>query len=133
VVTRVPAGLPPLESDRDKVKQVMLNLLTNAVKYNRTNGSIAVDVTTYARRIRVSVADTGKGVPAEAVTRLFEKFYRAPDSDQYASGTGLGLPIAKRIVEALGGDIGMLPADGAGSTFYFDLPLLARLPGLSNG
>jgi signal transduction histidine kinase len=133
VVTRVPAGLPPVESDRDKVKQVMLNLLTNAVKYNKANGSIAVDVTTHARRIRVSVADTGKGVRAEVVTRLFEKFYRAPDSDQYASGTGLGLPIAKRIVEALGGDIGLLPADGAGSTFYFDLPLLAKLPGLSNG
>jgi signal transduction histidine kinase len=133
VDTRLPAGLPPIESDRDKVKQVTLNLLTNAVKYNKPDGSIEVEVTNSAGRIRVSVADTGKGIPTEAVARLFEKFYRAPDSYQYASGTGLGLPIAKRIVEALGGDIGLLPPGAAGSTFYFDLPVLARLPGLPNG
>ena len=128
VTTRVPSELPPLASDRDKVKQVLLNLLTNAIKYNRPNGSVTVEVTTLGQRMRVSIVDTGKGVPHEAVSRLFEKFYRVPDSDKYAAGTGLGLPIAKRIVEALGGEIGLLPADAEGSTFYFDLPLTVRLP-----
>jgi signal transduction histidine kinase len=133
VATHVPAGLPTVESDRDKVKQVMLNLLTNAVKYNRPDGSITVEVTTNPGRVRISVADTGKGIPAEAATRLFEKFYRAPDSYRYATGTGLGLPIAKRIVEALGGDIGLLSPGAEGSTFYFDLPLAAKPPGPSTG
>jgi len=123
-------GLPIVESDRNKVKQVMLNLLTNAVKYNRADGSITVEASITPGHVRISVADTGKGVPAAAATRLFEKFYRAPDADQYASGTGLGLPIAKRIIEALGGDIGLLPPGGEGSTFYFDLPQVAKLHGL---
>ena len=73
------------------------------------------------------MADTGKGIPPGGAARLFEKFYRAPDSDKYAAGTGLGLPIAKRIVEALGGDIGLLPSGPEGSTFYFDLPLDSKL------
>ena len=128
VSAHVEASLPAIESDRDKVKQVLLNLLTNAVKYNRPNGSITVTVSTIPGQIRTSVADTGKGIPPEGAARLFEKFYRAPDSDQYAAGTGLGLPIAKRIVEALGGEIGLLPAGIEGSTFYFDLPLKNNLP-----
>jgi signal transduction histidine kinase len=132
VTTHVPVELPPMESDRDKVKQVMLNLLTNAVKYNRPNGSITVEVETGPGHVRISVADTGKGVPVEAATRLFEKFYRAPDSDQYAAGTGLGLPIAKRIVEALGGEIGLVSPGTSGSTFYFELPLVGKLPGLAD-
>ncbi len=107
---------------------MLLNLLTNAVKYNRPHGSITVAVSTSPERIRTSVTDTGKGVPPEGAARLFEKFYRAPDSDQYAAGTGLGLPIAKRIVEALGGEIGHLPAIGEGSTFYFDLPVSGKTP-----
>jgi len=123
LTAHIPDGLPPLESDRDKIKQVLLNLLTNAVKYNRPYGSITVTVSAGPERIRTRVADTGKGIPAGGAARLFEKFYRAPDSDQYASGTGLGLPIAKRIVEALGGEIGVLPSEGEGSLFFFDLPL----------
>jgi signal transduction histidine kinase len=134
LATHVPEGLPTIESDRDKLKQVMLNLLTNAVKYNRPKGGIDVTVETSHNRVRVSVTDTGKGVPREATTRLFEKFYRAPDSDQSADGTGLGLPIAKRIVEALGGEIGLRSPGAAdsvgasGSTFYFDLPLEGKPP-----
>ena len=130
ITTQVPTGLPALESDRDKVKQVMLNLLTNAVKYNHVNGTIHVQVEGDANQVRVNVVDTGKGVPPGTAPRLFEKFYRAPDSDQYASGTGLGLPIAKRIVETLGGVIGLRSQDTAGSTFYFELPFIATRPGL---
>jgi signal transduction histidine kinase len=131
VSTQVPDSLPPMISDRDKVKQVMLNLLTNAVKYNRPNGSIQVQVEAGADLVRISVVDSGKGVPPEATTRLFEKFYRAPDSDKYATGTGLGLPIAKRIIEALGGEIGMRSSGAGGSTFYFSLPVAGKQSGLA--
>ena len=133
VSTLVADGLAPIESDRDKVKQVLLNLLTNAVKYNRPHGRITVEVTALPERIRTSVADTGKGIPPGAAARLFERFYRAPGSDDYAAGTGLGLPIAKRIVEALGGEIGLLPAGAEGSTFYFDLPLNGKAAGPAGG
>jgi signal transduction histidine kinase len=74
------------------------------------------------------VADTGKGIPPEAMTHMFEKFYRVPDSEGYASGTGLGLPIAKKIVEALGGDMGVESTVGVGTTFHFTLPLPNAVP-----
>jgi signal transduction histidine kinase len=118
-------GTPTMvDSDRSKVKQVLLNLLTNAVKYNRENGSIAVRVQWVegGHSCRVHVADTGRGIPPEAMKRMFEKFYRVPDSEGYATGTGLGLSIAKRIIEALGGAIGVESVVGEGSTFYFTLP-----------
>jgi signal transduction histidine kinase len=136
LTVQMPSDLPALESDRDKVKQVLLNLLTNAVKYNKAGGSIGVQVERLpaAGRVRVSVVDTGKGVKPEAVAHLFERFYRAPDSDHYATGTGLGLPIAKRIVETLGGEIGLHSAGaGSGSTFYFELPADGHAPGAAAG
>jgi signal transduction histidine kinase len=121
--------LPSPESDRGKIKQVILNLLTNAVKYNRDNGTITIGValspdgTTCA----VSVTDTGKGIPAEAMPRMFEKFYRVPDTESTVVGTGLGLPIAKKMVEVLGGEMGVRSTPGVGSTFYFSLPVLFEL------
>lgn len=116
--------MPALESDRGKIKQVVLNFLTNAVKYNRDNGTITVTAFVHAGDgiFRVSVADTGRGIPPEAMPHMFEKFYRVPDSESQVSGTGLGLPIAKTIVEALGGEMGVTSTVGTGSTFYFTLP-----------
>jgi signal transduction histidine kinase len=122
LTAEVPAGLPGVATDRDKLKQVMLNLLTNAVKYNQINGMVDVRVVDAGDHLRISVVDTGRGISPEVMARLFEKFYRAPDSERYADGTGLGLPIAKRIVEALGGEIGVQSSGEGGSTFYFDLP-----------
>ncbi|MGH2521091.1 MAG: ATP-binding protein [Anaerolineales bacterium] len=120
--TETEPGLPEVESDRGKLKQVLLNLLTNAVKYNRENGSITVSARMVDTGCRVSVADTGRGIPPEAMTHMFEKFYRVPDSENTAPGTGLGLPIAKKIVEALGGEMWVESTAGVGSTFYFTLP-----------
>jgi signal transduction histidine kinase len=119
----VPSPLT-IESDRGKVKQVILNLLTNAVKYNRENGIIRIttDVTADGY-YRIVVADTGRGIPPEAMPHMFQKFYRVPDSEGYATGTGLGLPIAKKIVEALGGEMGVESTAGVGSAFHFTLPL----------
>jgi len=118
-----------LESDRGKIKQVILNLLTNAIKYNRENGGIIVSTyVTGDRYYSVSVADTGKGIPPEAMAHMFEKFYRVADTENTTTGTGLGLPIARRIIEALGGEMGVKSTPGVGSTFYFTLPLPNAAP-----
>ncbi len=127
---RIPSDLPKLESDRGKVKQVILNLLTNAVKYNRDNGVIIVVVRLApdGATCTVTVADTGKGIPPEAMPRMFEKFYRVPDTERTVVGTGLGLPIAKKMVEVLGGEMGVHSTYGSGSQFYFSLPVLFQAP-----
>jgi signal transduction histidine kinase len=114
-----------LDSDRGRLKQVLLNLLTNAVKYNRDNGTITVSAERVedGQYVRVSVTDTGKGIPPEAMKNLFQKFYRVPDSEGYATGTGLGLAVAKKIVEVLSGEMKVESEVGVGSTFWFTQPL----------
>ncbi|MCC7361575.1 MAG: GAF domain-containing sensor histidine kinase [Anaerolineales bacterium] len=123
------ADLPLLEGDRDKLKQVILNLLTNAVKYNRANGEVVLRAEAAGHLFRVYVDDTGPGIPREVQGRLFDRFYRAPGTEDTAPGTGLGLTIAKRIVEALGGEIGVQSTLGRGSTFYFFVPAAPRSTG----
>jgi signal transduction histidine kinase len=118
--------LPSLESDRDKIKQVLLNLLTNAIKYNRAQGQVHLRAQGAPGLVRVYVDDTGIGMPPEGLKRVFDRFYRAPASEQNSEGTGLGLPIARRIIEALGGDLGVRSTPGQGSTFFFSLPLKPR-------
>lgn len=117
--------LETLNSDRGKLKQVLLNLLTNAVKYNHEQGAITVAsaVTADNKFARLSVTDTGKGIPPEALKNMFQKFYRVPDSEGYATGTGLGLAVAKKIVEVLGGEMKVESEVGVGSTFWFTQPL----------
>jgi signal transduction histidine kinase len=131
VKQQLPENLPTLESDRVRIKQVLLNLLTNGVKYNRENGTLTISVTLSSdgKTCRVSVADTGKGIPPAAMSRMFEKFYRVPDSERTVAGTGLGLSIAKKMVEVLGGEMGVESTVDVGSTFYFSLPLLFQMPG----
>jgi signal transduction histidine kinase len=72
---------------------------------------------------RVSVTDTGKGIPPDSLAQVFQKFYRVPDSEGYATGTGLGLSIARKIVEVLGGEMNVESRVGVGSTFWFTQPL----------
>jgi signal transduction histidine kinase len=129
----LPGDLPRIESDRSRVKQVLLNLLTNAVKYNRDNGSLTVAASLEAdgRLCRVSVTDTGRGIPPEAMPHMFEKFYRVPDSERTVAGTGLGLSIAKKMVEVLGGEMGVESTAGVGSTFHFSIPVKFQAPDLS--
>jgi signal transduction histidine kinase len=122
---RLDPVLTTINSDRGKLKQVLLNLLTNAVKYNREHGTITVTAGPVgaSREVCVNVADTGKGIPPEALKLVFQKFYRVPDSEGYATGTGLGLSVAKKIVEVLGGEMKVESEVGVGSTFSFVLPL----------
>ncbi|MBX3063369.1 MAG: GAF domain-containing sensor histidine kinase [Anaerolineae bacterium] len=118
-----------LFSDRNKVKQVLLNLLTNAIKYNKDKGHIYI-TTAVLNHVgdsdqfaRISVRDTGHGISDENKQHMFEKFYRSADHSSFTTGTGLGLVIAKRIVEAHGGEMGFDSALNVGTTFYFTLPV----------
>jgi signal transduction histidine kinase len=91
--------------DRDKIKQVLLNLLSNALKYNRPNGTVMLRAEVTENEICIHVQDTGVGIPDEALPHLFQKFYRVREHESRASGTGLGLSICKQIVHGHGGRI----------------------------
>lgn len=113
----------PVYGDRNRLKQVVLNLLTNAIKYNRKGGMIRVTVTSEDSQAVLSVSDSGRGIPPESLPRVFERFYRVPDQETSIAGTGLGLAIAKRIVESNRGTISVSSELGQGSTFTVRLPL----------
>jgi len=118
-----PREMPSIQGDAEKLKQVLLNLLTNAIKYNRENGEVWVKAVLQDQQIEVSVRDTGLGISPENLSHIFEKFYRVSDTEGYTQGTGLGLAIAKRIVEGHGGNIWVESEQGKGTTFTFTLPL----------
>jgi signal transduction histidine kinase len=113
--------------DRGKVKQVVLNLLTNAIKYNRPQGSITVQAYEAHEQehpfVAIEVQDTGYGISKEHQKNMFQKFYRVPTTEKSERGTGLGLTICKHIVETHGGRIWLESEEGVGSTFAFSLPL----------
>ncbi len=123
----VPEGLPPVDADREKIEQVLLNLVTNAVKFTPVKGSVtvraALDRTGGKRWVRFEVADTGPGLNAEEQTKLFQKYSELEGRKKAElKGTGLGLFICKSIVEAHGGVIGAESEPGKGSTFHFRIP-----------
>jgi len=112
-----------VNADGERLMQVLTNLLSNAVKFSKSGDIVRVSVTRSGGRVRVGVADRGPGIPAEFRPRIFGKFAQA---DGHAKGgTGLGLAISKAIVEKHGGTVGFETADGAGTTFFFELPELA--------
>jgi signal transduction histidine kinase len=121
----LPAELPPMMGDADRIKQVLLNLISNAIKYNRPNGTIAVSAEHKDETTQVCVQDSGRGIPSDAVKNLFKRFYRVPDTEGYTAGTGLGLSIAQRIVQQHGGRIWVESELEKGSRFCFTLPLEA--------
>jgi signal transduction histidine kinase len=114
--------LTPVQGDRNRMKQVLLNLLTNAVKYNHRGGQVRIDLASEGSEVIIAVADTGRGIPPESIPHIFERFYRVPEREGYVGGTGLGLVITKRIIEGLQGSISVKSDAGQGSTFYVRLP-----------
>jgi len=107
-----------------RFKQVMLNLLSNAVKYNVKNGAVSVSCQKVEDRLRIEVADTGRGISAENLGRLFRPFERLEVRDTVTEGAGLGLSLSKHLVEMMGGKIGVESTVGNGSTFWVELPLV---------
>jgi len=124
---KIPDGLPPLKADRDKIKQVALNLLSNAIKYNRPKGSVTIKAEAPDDEMRFSVQDTGIGIPEEALSHLFEKFYRVREVENKVTGTGLGLSICKQIVQGHGGRINVKSKIGEGTTFIVCLPRASQI------
>jgi two-component system phosphate regulon sensor histidine kinase PhoR len=113
--------LPNLQIDSQRLEQVLVNLIHNAVKFTRPGGEIVLSAEPDDGSIRFAVHDTGVGIPVDEVSRIFERFYRV-DKSRTGNGTGLGLSIAKHIVEAHGGKIWAESTEGRGSTFYFTIP-----------
>ena len=122
ILVDVPPSLPPVMGDAQRLHQALLNLLSNAVKYSRPGDSVTVNANCEGNRLAVSVADTGPGIPAEALPRLFERFYRVPGAERQALGTGLGLSITRQIIEVHGGEIHAASEEGRGTIFTFTLP-----------
>jgi signal transduction histidine kinase len=122
-VSVVASGGPSmLEADRDTIKQVVLNLLSNAIKYNRVNGSVIIKTESSESQLMLTVQDSGVGIPEEALSHIFEKFYRVREHESIASGTGLGLSICKQIVQGHGGTIEIKSKLGIGTKIIISLP-----------
>ena len=122
LVKRLAADLPPVRADRDRIRQTIINIIHNAIKFNRPGGSVNISTSRDAQSVSTSVADTGIGISKEDLPRIFERFYKA-DKARAGGGSGLGLAIAKHTIQAHGGDIRARSEEGKGSTFTFTLPL----------
>ena len=117
-----PPDLPPVFADRDQVERVIVNLVTNASRATSAGGSISVTASHLGSDVLFSVADTGTGIPRDYLARVFEPFIQVPNAP--AGGSGLGLTISKRIVEAHGGQLTAQSEPGKGSTFSFSIPIV---------
>jgi signal transduction histidine kinase len=117
-------ALPPVAADPDKVRQVLVNLVDNAVKYSPDGGEVRVEISRDAERVRFAVCDQGLGIPYAEQRRIFDKFYRLdPDMTRGIGGTGLGLYICRELVRRMEGEIWVTSEPGSGSTFAFELPV----------
>lgn len=123
-VVEFPPRFPIIEADPRRIEQILHNLLENAVKYSPNGGRIMIRGEVGESFVTVSVADQGVGIPTEQIDRVFERFHRVDNiQTRHAGGSGLGLSIARALVEAHGGKIWAQSTVGEGSTFYFTLPL----------
>jgi signal transduction histidine kinase len=118
-----PRSLAPVTTDRDKLRQVLVNLVGNAIKYSPGSGRIEVRLEPREKGLRIAVRDEGVGIPQSEQQRIFEKFYRVPEMINAVGGTGLGLYICRELVRRMGGRIWVESGEGVGSTFFVELPL----------
>jgi PAS domain S-box-containing protein len=122
-LSTAPNGTAEAIGDRDRIEQVLVNLIDNALKYSPDGGEVVVSTVPAAASVRVEVADQGIGIPSSEQEAVFEKFYRGdPQHLAVPGGTGLGLYICRELVQRMGGTIGVRSRPGGGSTFWFQLP-----------
>jgi two-component system phosphate regulon sensor histidine kinase PhoR len=122
---RVPNDMPLVEADRDKVRQVLVNLVENAIKYSPDGGRVEVAVEPHDENVVFRVQDEGLGIPSDEQSMVFEKFYRVdPHMTRGVGGTGLGLYITRELLERMGGRIWVESSGSGGSTFVTELPLV---------
>lgn len=122
----LPADELVVSGDAARLKQVLVNLASNGVKYNRDDGELHFDIQRIDGKVCISVRDTGIGIPQESLDKVFERFYRAPGTENVVRGSGLGLNVAKALVEAHRGSIDVESHVGKGTTFRLTLPLLSE-------
>jgi len=122
LTTRVAPELPDVAVDAEQIAHVFSNFVSNAVKHTKLGEEIVLQAGLHNGSVRFSVIDSGPGIPREYQERLFDRFFRVPGTE--VSGAGLGLAIAREIVAAQGGQIGVQSEPGSGSEFYFDLPII---------
>jgi signal transduction histidine kinase len=116
-----------VKADRTRVKQILINLLSNAIKYNRIDGRVQVTCAERVPgRLRIGVEDTGDGLSPEKIEQLFQPFNRLGQECNTAEGTGIGLVMTKRLIELMGGEIGMESTLGTGSTFWVEMDLVGK-------
>jgi two-component system phosphate regulon sensor histidine kinase PhoR len=116
------ADLPLIRADKDRIYQAITNLVHNAIKFTSSGGCVVISTGVSENSILVKVSDTGVGISSKDLPRIFERFYKA-DKARSGEGAGLGLAIAKHVIQAHGGDIWVESEEGKGSTFFFSLPL----------
>jgi CheY-like chemotaxis protein len=118
-----------VHADRTRLKQILINLLSNAIKYNKLAGSVTVScIMQPLERIRICVTDTGEGLAAEKIAQLFQPFNRLGQENNAVEGTGIGLVMTKRLIELMGGEIGLESKIGEGSTFWVEMHLTTQSP-----
>ncbi len=130
----LPDDLPRVDADRERVHQVLFNLVDNAVRFTPEGGTVRIEAHPRNGSVEVRVADTGVGISSEHLPRLFERFYRADTArSRDEGGTGIGLAIARSVVEAHGGHISAESEQGHGSVFTFDLPVASPIEARGQG
>ncbi len=115
-------NLPQIKADLQKTVWVLVNLISNAIRHTAPDGSIKLKATEMAETVQFSVADTGKGISPEYLDKIFQKYFQVHGDQNGDGGSGLGLPLAKKFINAQGGEIDVESGLGKGSTFYFTLP-----------
>ncbi len=120
IKTNMGENLPKIKADEEKTAWVLINLLTNAIKYSPDKSFINVQVNSNADTVQFIVEDHGRGIEQEHLSKIFDRFYKVPGTEK--KGTGLGLSISKEFIEAMNGTIGVESELGKGSRFYFSLP-----------
>jgi len=123
VTVSLPDDVPTLMGDEVRLRQCLLNLMSNAVKYNRDGGSITVSVSADEARLRIRVGDSGLGMSAEQLAQLFQPFNRLGRAGSGVPGAGVGLAVTKHLIHAMGGEISVRSAENTGSEFEIELPL----------
>ncbi|MGZ4954950.1 MAG: PAS domain S-box protein [Methylobacter sp.] len=131
-ITDIAIGDYVIFADRTRLKQVLLNLLSNSIKYNRPKGDVSIQSTVQDGLVRLAVSDTGYGIPAARIQELFQPFSRLGAEDTDIEGCGIGLTISRRLMKMMGGTIGMESEEGRGSIFWIELPQVDSGPGIQS-